>query len=188
MFRALAIVLAMLGAVPAWAAPERYLLDTARSSVGFIYVLQSNPTRGRIPIINADLLLDFGNLARSKVTVRLDATRAAAGIIFATQAMRGPSVLDARHHPVILFQSTSVRPEGRGAVITGNATLRGVTRPMTLNAQIYRQRGTDPGDLQRLTLHLKGRIDRRAFGATGYPNMVGNWIDLVIVARIDRAR
>ena len=144
--------------------------------------------QGRIPVIDADLVLDFRNVARSRVAVRLDARRAVGGLIFATDAMRGPSVLDAARHPMIRFESTSVRGAGEAAVIRGRVTLRGVTKPVVLTARLYRQHGTDPGDLRRITVHLSGRIDRRAFGALGYPALVGPIIDLDIVARATRAR
>lgn len=45
---------------------------------------------------------------------------------------------------------------------------------------------SDPADLDRLTVLLTGAIDRREFGADGYPAYVGPGIALRIVARIEK--
>ncbi len=63
-------------------------------------------------------------------------------------------------------------------------TIRGVTKPLTLNAVFYRQKGSAPKDLSKLSILLTGSISRAAFGATGYPKLVGDRIDLRILARI----
>ena len=76
----------------------------------------------------------------------LDVSGAEASFPFAAQAMKGPKVLDAREFPTIGFQSTAVKAEGDGAQVKGNITIRGVTRPIILDAVIYRQQGTVAGD------------------------------------------
>jgi polyisoprenoid-binding protein YceI len=98
--------------------------------------------------------------------------------------MKGPKVLEAESHPVIAFRSTAVRPKGDGAEVTGEVTIRGVTRPMVLDAVIWRQRGTEAGDRSRLTVQLTGRLKRSDFGATGWSDLVGDEVRLTIIARI----
>jgi polyisoprenoid-binding protein YceI len=100
--------------------------------------------------------------------------------------MKGPKVLDADSHPTISFQSTSVRSAGEGAIVEGQVTIRGVTQPMTLQAQIFRQQGRAEGDLSHLTVRLTGAVKRSAFGATGWLDMVGDEVRLDILARIAR--
>jgi polyisoprenoid-binding protein YceI len=94
--------------------------------------------------------------------------------------------LDAARPPEIVFQSTAVTRNGDGARIAGNITIRGVTRPITLDATIYRQAGTAAGDLSHLSVHLTGRVMRSAFGATGWADMVADEVRLDILARVDR--
>ena len=62
--------------------------------------------------------------------------------------------------------------------------MRGITRAVTLDAGLYRQRGTQPGDRDNLTVLLTGSVSRSAFGATGYAGLVGDLIGIRIVARI----
>lgn len=181
---AVATGLSLAGA--ARAAPAHYVLDAARSTVRFEADFGPDRITGGMPVSAADLTLDFGNVTKSKVAVRLDVSRAEASFPFAAQALKGPKVLDAGSYPEIVFQSTSVRRNGDGASVTGDITIRGVTRPVTLDAAIYRQKGTEAGDLSHLTIRLAGRVNRSDFGATGWSDMVSDEVRIDILARIDK--
>lgn len=173
-----------LAAGRACAAPEDYALDAALSSVRFSYEFDGREVTGRMPVSTAQMSLDLDNLPASRIEVTLDASAARAGFFFATQAMRGPQLLDAAHHPLIRFRSTQIRGDMRGATVTGALTLRGITRPMTLSAVLGRQPGSAPTDRSRLVVLLTGTIDRREFGASGYIGLVGPEIALRILAYI----
>ncbi|MFC3119226.1 YceI family protein [Jhaorihella thermophila] len=170
------------------AAPIPYRLDTERSKVGFHVRFGPDKITGEIPVQSADIQIDFQNPANNRVEVILDSTRAQASFPFATQAMRGPKVLDADQFPTMIFRSTGVRLRSReSAEVAGMLTLRGQTHPVTLRAQLFRQRGTEPGDLSRLLLRVTGRIKRSTWGATGWMDMVSDEIDLDMIIRIERA-
>lgn len=185
MIRRIALALCLITA-QASAAPEAYRLDVARSTVGFAYDFGQGDNRGTMPVKSADIRVDLRNPGASQVNVTLDARGARAGFIFATQAMKGPDVLDTARYPEITFRSTRVTGTLQAAKVEGQLTVRGATRPVTLTAGLYRQRGTDPDDLDHLTILLSGQIDRHAFGASGFAGMVGPVIALRIVARIER--
>ncbi|MEM6635342.1 MAG: YceI family protein [Pseudomonadota bacterium] len=187
-FKTLTYSFALLMAVPfAHAQPAPFLLDQGQSIVGFTYDLSGTPTEGTMPVSKAAISLDLDNLPASTVDVTLDPTQAKAGYFWATNAMRSEQVLAADNHPTIRFVSTSVRGDLNGGTVSGNLTVRGVTRPVILAAQLYRQSGTEVTDRDRLQILLTGRIDRNAFGASGFPGFVGPKLDLRIVARIERA-
>lgn len=183
----LGILMAIFIATTAIAKPVRYVLEADKSSVGFTYQFNGKPTKGTMPVASADLLIDLGNISATKVTVTLNVRKARAGFIFATEALRSGKVLDARSHPKIRFVSTRVRRVDGGAQIDGMATMRGVTRPMTLLARFFRQQGSEAGDHSRLSIVLTGSVQRSEFGASGYPDLVGDRIDLRIIARIKLA-
>ena len=185
MLRRLALALCLIATQPA-AAPEAYRLDAERSTVGFTYDFGQGDNRGTMPVKSADIRLDLRDVGASQVDVTLDATGARAGFFFATQAMKGPEVLDTPRFPVITFRSTEITGTLQAATVSGNLTVRDVTRPVTLQAGLYRQRGADPGDLDQLTVLLTGRINRHDFGASGFANYVGPMIGLRIIARIEK--
>jgi len=167
-------------------APQRYRLDAARSTVAFSYMIGDTVMTGQMPVKSAEMALDLDTVPDSRVDVVLDAARARAGVFLATQALRDTSVLDTATHPEIRFRSTRIVGDLSGATITGDLTVRGITRAVTLDAGLYRQRGTPPGDRDNLTVLLTGNVSRSAFGATGYARLVGDTIGIRIVARITK--
>lgn len=182
-----ACVIWICAAAPLLARPVTYILQPEASRVTFAAPFGSGPITGRFPIRSADVVLDFDQPSRSRIAVRLSIAGAEASFPFAAEAMKGATVLDARSFPEARFESTAVQGDITAAKVTGKLTLRGVTRPVTLKAEILRQRGTEAGDLSRLTVHLTGRLKRSDFGATGWAGTVGDAVDLDILARIARA-
>lgn len=182
----LALCLHLAALSPAAAEAIAYRLDPAASTVGFGYTLNGTPQRGTMPVTAADIALDFDQAAGSRVRVVLAPGKADAGNPIATEAMRSPGVLDAAAHPEIVFASTAIRAAGQGAEVDGRLTIRGVTRDVRLTADIYRPPGSRDGDLSRLTVVLRGAVSRADFGATGFPDLVGDTVTLDIVARLSR--
>lgn len=180
----LPLLAALVFAGPTPAATVEYALDRDRSSVAFETDFGPDLITGTIPLNSADLTLDFDRVANSTISVDLDVAGAQASFPFAAQALKGPKVLDAKHHPRMTFASTSIKAAGDGAAVTGNLTIRGVTRPVTLRAEIFRQNGTDSGDRSRLTVRLTGKVNRSDFGAAGWSDMVKDEVRIIITARI----
>jgi polyisoprenoid-binding protein YceI len=75
----------------------------------------------------------------------------------------GPEFFDAERHPEITFRSTAVRltDDGR-AVVDGDLTIRGVTRPVTAGGQYAPPRHAGFGEAAGLQLQTS--FDRREFG------------------------
>ena len=176
-----------------WADPIPYRLQADRSEVGFIFNLSGANNRGSMPVRSADIVIDFARFSNSSADVTVDVSSARTGLIFATEALKAGSVLDARSYPTIRFQSTAIRPNdprnlSAGGKIDGNLTIRGVTRPVTLDAALFRQQGTAEGDLSQLSFRISGAVNRSDFGASGYSDIVADQIRLDIAARVTAAQ
>lgn len=182
--RILALLIVLAGADRALAAPQSYVLEPDGSQVGFETDFGSDLITGDFPVTEANLTLDFKQVANCKVVVTLDITGARASFPFAAQALKGPKVLDAAAFPHMTFASSKVSKDGSDAKVEGMLTLRGVTRPITLHATILRQHGTAAGDLSHLVVHLTGSLLRSDYGATGWADMVGDEVRIDIRARI----
>ncbi len=174
------------------AAPIRYDLDPDSTRVQFGFRLAGTRQIGTVPVESADIVIDPANLAASRVDVRLRTARMRTGLFYATQALTGPQMLDVARYPTARFVSTRIRPgaEGRlsgGARLRGLLTLKDRTRPVELVAELYRPRGSAPDNLEVLTIRLNGLISRKAFGLTGYADLVPDPVTIEISATI-RAR
>ena len=87
----------------------------------------------------------------------------------------GPSPADAR------FVSTQVVVDGQQATITGNFTLNGVTKPVTLAAKFYGA-GKGMGNKENVGFTASGSIKRSDFGVKGALPVVSDEVKLEIVA------
>lgn len=171
------------------AAPLAYQLNAGRSNVGFGVSLGSDTLTGSMPVRSADLSLDFNDITKSRVNVTLNAAGTKMGVFFATDAILSPDLLDVSRHPTIQFRSTSVRQGATPseAVVTGNLTVRGVTRPVTLRTQLTQDRSTVGQSNPELTLILRGALNREDFDMSAYKGLVGPTVQLDIRASITRA-
>jgi polyisoprenoid-binding protein YceI len=95
----------------------------------------------------------------------------------------GPSPADAT------FVSTAVAPTGsQKAKVTGNLTLNGVTKPVTLNVEFYGA-GKLPAQMgggEGLGFTASGVIKRSEFGLGGYVPIVGDDVTLKIAAAFNK--
>lgn len=190
MTRVYALVL-MLIPFSSMAAPIGYALEASQSEVAFVYTLNGSQNRGTMPVQAAQIVIDIDRFGQSSADVTVDVRNARTGLIFATEALKATSVLDARNHPTIRFRSTAIRANdprnlSAGGKIDGMLTIRGVTRPVTLDAALFRQQGTAEGDLSRLSFRISGAVKRSDYGASGYADIVDDVILLDIAARVTR--
>jgi polyisoprenoid-binding protein YceI len=163
------------------AAPGRWRLDSAATRVTFFYTAQGMRLSGSIPLAEGRLDLDPADIARSEISVTLDARGIDAGFGPATRALHGQAMFAVADHPTIRFASNRVAPAPGGARIEGVLTIRGITRPLVLAARFPAlQQGAVP-------VALDGRMDRFAFGLAAYPRLVDRTVDLAIRARLSPA-
>ena len=175
--------------VPASANVLSYKLRPEDAELAFTFSAGGVALRGTAPLQSADIVVDTARLDRSSAAVIANVAQARTGIGPATTAMRSTEVLDTARFPSARFRSTGVElgRDGRissGAVILGDLTLRGVTRPVRLAATLSRPAGTAPDDLRVLNVRLTGALDRTGFGATGYANLVDATVQLDIRATL----
>ena len=80
--------------------------------------------------------------------------------------LRSADFFDTEQHPEITFQSTSVEPAGGSRyLVTGDLTMRGVTRPVTLEVDVA-EPFNDPWGNQRVAIAARGQLDRTQWGLT----------------------
>ncbi len=77
--------------------------------------------------------------------------------------LKSPDFFDAANHPEITFRSTSISPGAKGAIaIDGDLTIRGVTKPVRLEAVVDGP-DTDPWGNERVGIEAVGTINRSDF-------------------------
>jgi polyisoprenoid-binding protein YceI len=91
--------------------------------------------------------------------------------------LRSANFLDAEHFPTITFKSTSIQPTAADRhSLTGDLTIKGTTRPVTLQVQRYGE-FNDPGMMgHRMAYSAEGEINRKDFGLTFNMMLDGRWM------------
>ena len=155
-----------------------WITDPVHSSIGFaVRHMGVTPFRG-----------GFSRFEAKLADGRLEGTTPVETIVTDDENLTGhllsPDFFDAERHPELRFSSTEIRREEGKVVVSGELTLKGVTKPVELHGTITGPLA-DPYGGTRLGLELETTIDRHEFGIdwnaplpSGEP-VVGSDVELV---------
>jgi polyisoprenoid-binding protein YceI len=79
--------------------------------------------------------------------------------------LRSPDFLDAEQYPLVTFVSTELAPSGKGWKLTGDLTIRGISRPVTFD-MTFEGAATDPYGITKAAFTAVGEIERKDWGLT----------------------
>jgi len=155
-----AVQTAPVGAKTVWK------LDPAHTLVEFSAKhLMISTVKGRIAGVDGSITIDQNELANSGVEVNLDAKTLDTRIEQRDQHLRSADFLDVEKFPEITFRSTDIQGDEQNFKLTGDLTIRDVTRPITLDVTFEGQT-KDPWGGERVGFSATGKLDRREYGLT----------------------
>ena len=138
---------------------------------------------GTIAEPTGTLTLDKANPSASKVSVEFAIANLRTGVAKLDEHLMKADFFDAAKFPTATFVSTSVKPEGAtGAEITGNLTIKGITKPVTLDAEFYGAGANPMNKQENVGFVATGSIKRSEFGMGYAVPVVGDAIELKIIA------
>lgn len=177
---AFAAVIALAAAGGAVTAQDPFVTDPAQVRAG---VYDLDPSHGKITWsvshlgfstyvgqfvnVSAQLTLDPANPANSTLTAAVPLTDVASNDSGLDGHLQTPDFFDAANHPTAAFVATSIvvdADDADEATVTGDLTLRGVTRPVVMEVE-FNQAGVSPVN-RRYTVGFDGEatIRRSEFG------------------------
>ncbi len=111
-------------------------LDTAHSGVSFTAKhMMITKVRGAFTGVTGTITFDEADPTASSVTVEFPAASVDTGMEPRDNHLRSADFLDAETYPTLTFTSTSIARKGDRFAITGDLTIRGVTRPVVLDTE-----------------------------------------------------
>jgi polyisoprenoid-binding protein YceI len=148
-------------------AQTQWNIDASHSNLQFsVRHLVITKVRGAFRSYRGTLELDENDdLGLARVDVSIDAASIDTAEPKRDEHLRSSDFLDVAAHPTLQFQSRSIVREGSRYRVTGDLTIRGVTRSVVLDAE-FQGRGRDPWGGQRAAFSAKTSIDREDFGLT----------------------
>jgi polyisoprenoid-binding protein YceI len=140
-----------------------WVIDTAHSSVGFTarYMMMSK-VRGQFDSFEGTLHVE-DPIERSWVEVTIDAASFDSGNEKRDGHVLSADFLDVEHYPHVTFRSTGWERVGETNLrVTGDLTIRDVTKPVVLDAE-YHGLARDPWGNDRIAFTATTQIDRDEF-------------------------
>jgi polyisoprenoid-binding protein YceI len=169
LFLPAAIALALGLAVTAPAALKApagvFDIDASHSKVGFeVPHLVISTVEGQFTKFEGKINIG-DDFAKSSVKVTVDLASVDTGVAKRDEHLRDGDFFDVKKTPKMTFESTQVTGVPEGFKLTGNLTIKNVTKPVTFDAQ-YLGAVNDGFGNDRVAFKAKAKINRKDFGLT----------------------
>lgn len=153
-----------------------WTLEKDHTTISFVAKhLMVTRVRGEFEAYDASVDI-ADDLTASRIEVSIDAASINTGAEDRDNHLRSADFLDVENYPKLTFVSTEINPDGDGWSITGDLTIRDVTRPITLDA-IYEGTVTDPWGNTRVGFSAGAVLVREDWGLTwNAPLEGGGWL------------
>ncbi|HVO49392.1 MAG TPA: YceI family protein [Thermoanaerobaculia bacterium] len=187
---ALAFALAF-SASPARAEKETFVLDKNHTEIGFKVRHFVSKVGGHFGKFDGTIVLDRTKPEESSVELRIEAASIDTGNPNREKHLNSPDFFDTAKYPEITFKSTKVTPKGKDVFdVTGDLTIRGVTKPVTLNVTANGFASDGRGG-QKAGFDVTGKLNRRDFGVNwnaivDQSPMLSDDVDLVITVEANK--
>ncbi len=167
-------------ALPA-AAAETYQVDPVHTYVLFrIKHLDVGYSYGRFVEPRGGFAYDTEGQGLSAIEMQVAAANVDTDVEKRDNHLRSPDFFDAEKHPDITFKSTGVQKTGEGRYeVTGDLTLLGVTRSVTVPAEATGA-GDDPWGNYRMGFEAVFTVKRSDFGMDFMMNGLGDEVELTV--------
>lgn len=161
--KALALSLLLPGAV--LAQPATYKVDADHSGVNFTIRHFVSNVPGRFRDFDGVIKYDPKNPAASSVEFTVQAASIDTDNNNRDEHLRSPDFFDVQKFPTWTFTSTKVVPKGNNTLeVTGNMTMHGVTKQITIPVEVMGFVKTPRGEKGGFETAFK--IDRKEYGIT----------------------
>lgn len=141
-------------------------IDPAHSSASFkVKHMMISNVKGAFSGIAGTLVEDTTDPSKSTVEATIDVATINTGDADRDGHLKSEEFFDAANHTQMTFKSTSVEKEGDEEYkVSGDLTVRGVTRPVVFKVEGPSAPGKDPYGRTKIGLEATTKINRKDFG------------------------
>jgi polyisoprenoid-binding protein YceI len=140
-----------------------WTIDPVHSEVGFtVRHMMVSKVRGKFNTFGGDIVTTE-NPFESSVTAEIDLSSIDTGNVDRDNHIRSADFFEVDSHKVMSYRSTGIRVNGDDFVLDGELSLKGVTKPVSLQLELGGF-GQDPYGGTRTGFTASGEIKRSDFG------------------------
>ena len=164
------------------AKPVTYTIDPTHTATVFTWNhFGFSMPSGNFSDIQGKIVVDNDKPANSSVNVTIPLSSLNTNVGALDEHLKGADFFDAAKYPNITFKSTKVQALGKNKYkITGNLTVKDVTKPVVLDAVLNKQGEHPMAKVPAIGFNATTSFDRSAFGVGGYVPNVGEKISVNI--------
>lgn len=181
--RSTALALALVAAgTTAHADAQKYTLDASHSQIVFSYNhLGFSTTYGMFSGFEGEIMFDADDPAASSVSVSMPVSSMFTGWEKRDEHFLSPDFLNAAEDYDVTFVSSAIEVTGEGtANITGDLTLNGVTKPVTLAATLNQAADNPMAQKPWLGFDATTTLLRSDFNAGAFAPAVSDEVEIMI--------
>jgi polyisoprenoid-binding protein YceI len=184
--------LAAICTMPASAATSVWQIDPMHSAAQFsVRHLAISTVRGGFSNVKGTVTLDDQDITKSSVDVAIDVSTVDTRVPDRDKDLKSDKFFDAAHYPTMAFRSKKVEELAPGKLkVTGDLTIRGVTKEVVLDVDGPTAPVKDPWGNQRAAVNATTKINRQDFGVKWNATMdnggvvVGDEVNITIDAEM----
>jgi polyisoprenoid-binding protein YceI len=183
------LAILLVAASGAAVAADKYTFEPTHSQVNFSYMhLGLSTQTQQLRTVTGTLLLDAEDLTKSSVDVTIDMNSIDTGVAKFDDHIKSADFFDTAKFPTATFKSTTVAAAGEGKLkVTGDLTLRGVTKPVVLDVTVNKIGEHPMAKKPAAGFNATTKVLRSDFGLGGYVPAVGDEVSISIASEFLRA-
>jgi len=145
---------------------ENWTIDFSHSKIGFsVRHFGITETEGQFKKAQATIVTSKEDFSDVKVTVTIDTNSIDTNDAQRDGHLKSADFFDTEKYPTIQFDGESLqKTEENNYKLLGNLTIKGITRPLTLDMGFAGRVPKDPFGNTKAGLLLQGKINRKDFG------------------------
>ncbi len=171
-----AATLAVLIAVPVLAADTKYTLTGDNTTVTFVGAKKNGKHEGGFKKLSGTATVTDNDPGTLKIEATIETDSLYSDDAKLTAHLKSPDFFGVKDNPKATFKTTKVEKTEKGYTITGELTMLGKTKPVTMPATVAVSGGT-------LTLTSEFKINRTDWGMTYGKGMIEDDVSLKVTVK-----
>ncbi|MCM3691036.1 YceI family protein [Neobacillus niacini] len=145
----------------------KWTVDQSHSSIGFeVKHMMVSKVKGQFESYTAEVeAADLTDLTSASIAFKMDVASINTRSEDRDNHLRSADFFDVENNPTIEFTSTSITKDGDDYSVTGDLTIKDVTKPVTFSVE-FNGKGTNPWGVEVYGFEAEAKINREEFGLT----------------------